>query len=77
MRNLIVINILPYAEHASVPILKSMCFCSLSIYHKEQINLTVEIAENGTQPAKPDIPHQLSGKLLPVEREVKALSGPC
>lgn len=71
MRNLIVINVLPYAEHACIPILKSIRFWSLSIY----INLAEEITKTGTHPAKPEIPYQLSGNPLPVEWEVRALIG--
>lgn len=75
MRNLIVINILPYAEHVSTPILKSICFWSLSIYHKEDINLIEEITMAGTHPAKPEIPYQLGGNPFPVAWKVKALWG--
>jgi len=67
MRNLIVINVLPYAEHACNPTLKSICFWSPSVYHKEDINLAEEITKTGTHPAKPDIPYQLSGNHLPIE----------
>lgn len=77
MRNLIVINVLPYAEHACIPILKCICLWSLSIYHKEDINLTKEIAMAGTHPAKPEIPYQLGGNPLPIEWKVKALFGQC
>lgn len=77
MRNLIVINVLTYAEHASIPILKSVCFWRLSIYHKEDINLAEEITKTGTHPAKPEIPYQLSGNPLPAEWEFKALIGQC
>lgn len=72
MRILIVINTLPYAEHVSTPILKSICFWVLSIYHKEDINFVEEITMAGTHPAKPkshtscvETPCQLHGKLKP------------
>lgn len=76
MRNLIVINVLPYAEHACIPILQSIWFWRLSIY-KEDINLTEEITKTGIHPAKPEIPYQLSRNPLLDEWEAKALIGQC
>lgn len=77
MRNLIVINVLPYAEHVPTLILKSIRFWNFSIYHKEDINLVEEITMAGTHPAKPEIPNQLGGNPLPVAWKFKALRGQC
>lgn len=50
MRNLIVINVLPYAAHACIPL--SIRFWCLSVNHKDDTNLTEEITIDWNTPSK-------------------------